>query len=51
MMSLFYLRQNLDVRGIKPSSISLPDMSMATDVTGACIMLRDEAAAIIKREA
>lgn len=51
MMALFYLRQNLDIRGIKPSSISLPDISMATDVTGACIMLRDEATTAIKREA
>lgn len=50
-MTLFYLRQNLDLRGIKPSSISLPDMSMATDVVSASRLLVEDAERQIKAAA
>ena len=43
LMTEFYVRQNLDLRGIKPSSISMPDLSMSTDVKTICDMLMDKA--------
>jgi hypothetical protein len=51
MMTLFFLRQNLDIRGIKPSSISMPDLSMATDLRGACELLKATAVEEIKAAA
>lgn len=50
-MTLYYLRQNLDLRGIKPSSISLPDMSMATDLASASRLLVEDAERQIKASA
>lgn len=49
--SVAYLRQNLDLRGIKPSSISMPDLSMSTDVNAAVSALFDRAEASIKASA
>jgi hypothetical protein len=51
MMTLFFLRNNLDLRGIKPSSISMPDLSMSTDLKSACDMLKDAALDEIKAAA
>lgn len=51
MMALFYLRNNLDLRGIKPSSINMPDLSMSTDLRSACDMLKDAALDEIKAAA
>ncbi len=48
MMVLYFLRQNLDIRGIKPSSISMPDLSMSTDLASACSLLKDAATEAIK---
>ncbi len=48
MMVLYFLRQNLDIRGIKPSSISMPDLSMSTDLASACALLKDAALEAIK---
>ena len=48
LMAEVYLRQNLDLRGIKPSSISMPDLSMSTDVKTVCDMLTQQAESQIK---
>ena len=50
-MTLFYLRQHLDLKGVKPSSINLPDMSMATDMVSACRLLEEHAEKEIKAQA
>jgi len=51
MMTLFFLRNNLDLRGIKPSSIAMPDLTMTTDLKSACDMLKDAALDEIKAAA
>ena len=51
LMAEVYLRQNLDLRGIKPSSISMPDLSMSTDVKTVCEMLTAQAESQIKSAA
>ncbi len=47
-MSLFYLRNHLDLAGIKPSSLSMPDLSMSTDFASACNLLQENAIKDIK---
>lgn len=51
MMSLYYVRQHLDLAGIKPSSISMPDLSMSTDLNGSLSELKDAAITAIKAAA
>ena len=51
MMAIFFLRQHLDLKGIKPSSISMPDLSMATDVRSMCDLAKDLAVEAIKASA
>lgn len=51
MMALFFLRQHLDLKGVKPSSISMPDLSMATDVRSMCDLAKDMAVEAIKSSA
>lgn len=51
MMSIFYLRQHLDLKGIKPSSISMPDLSMSTDLRSMCDLAKDMAVEAIKARA
>ena len=51
LMAQVYLRQNLDLRGIKPSSISMPDLSMSTDIKTVCDMLTQQAEQQIKNAA
>lgn len=50
-MSLYYLRTHLDLAGIKPSSISMPDLSMATDFRSASELLKTDAIEAIKAQA
>ena len=50
-MTLFYLRNYLDTAGIKPSSISLPDISMSTDFRSACDLLLQDATEQIRAAA
>ncbi len=50
-MTLYYLRQYLDTAGIKPSSISMPDLSMATDVRAMCELAKANAVEAIKATA
>lgn len=50
-MTLFYLRNHLDTAGIKPSSLSLPDISMATDFKSACELLLKDATDQIRNAA
>lgn len=50
-MSLYFLRTHLDLAGIKPSSISMPDLSMATDFRSASELLKNDAIEAIKSEA
>ena len=47
-MAEVYLRRNLDLRGIKPSSINMPDLSMSTDLNTVCGRLEEEALTAIK---
>ena len=47
-MTMFYLRHNLDIRGIKPSSIDMPGLSMSTDFASACDILKTSASEDIK---
>lgn len=51
LMAQVFLRQNLDLRGIKPSSISMPDLSMSTDIRAMCDSLTAEAKRQIKASA
>ena len=51
LMALFFLRQHLDLKGVKPSSISMPDLSMATDVRSMCDQAREMAVEAIKAQA
>ena len=51
LMAQVYLRENLDLRGIKPSSISMPDLSMSTDLRSICDKLTEDAMAQIKSAA
>lgn len=51
LMAEVYLRQNLDLRGIKPSSISMPDLTMSTDLKTVCDMLTGQAEEQIKAAA
>lgn len=51
MMAIYFLRQHLDLAGIKPSSISMPDLSMATDVRSMCDLAKDMAVEAIKAQA
>lgn len=51
LMAEVYLRQNLDLRGIKPSSINMPGLSMSTDVKTVCDMLTEQAEEQIKSAA
>lgn len=51
LMAEAYLRRNLDLRGIKPSSISMPDLSMSTDLNTIIGKLEDEAMTQIKSAA
>ena len=51
LMAEAYLRRNLDLRGIKPSSISMPDLSMSTDLASACRILQESAETAIKSKA
>ena len=48
LMTEYYIRQNLDMRGIKPSSINMPGLSMSTDLRTACDMLMEQAQQQIK---
>ena len=48
LMAQVFLRQNLDLRGIKPSSISMPDLSMSTDMRAVCDTLTAQAETQIK---
>ena len=48
LMAEVYLRQNLDLRGIKPSSINMPGLSMSTDLKTVCDMLTEQAEEQIK---
>lgn len=50
-MTVYYLRQHLDMAGVKPSSISLPGITMATDLASACRLLMESAEGAIKKEA
>lgn len=50
-MTIYYLRTHLDLAGIKPSSISLPDISMSTDFRSAAELLKDDALSAIKSAA
>ena len=51
MMTVYFLRQHLDLAGIKPSSISMPDLSMSTDLNGSLSELKDAAITAIKSAA
>lgn len=51
MMAIFFLRNHLDLAGIKPSSINMPDLSMATDVRTMCELAKDMAVEAIKSAA
>lgn len=51
LMAQVFLRQNLDLRGIKPSSISMPDLSMSTDMRAMCDTLTAQAETQIKSAA
>lgn len=51
LMAQVFLRQNLDLRGIKPSSISMPDLSMSTDMRAVCDSLTAEARKQIRQAA
>ena len=51
LMAQVYVRQNLDLRGIKPSSINMPGLSMSTDVKTVCDMLTEQAESQIKSAA
>ena len=48
LMAQVFLRQNLDLRGIKPSSISMPDLSMSRDMRAVCDTLIEQAETQIK---
>ncbi len=50
-MALYYLRAHLDLAGIKPSSISMPDLSMSTDFRSASELLKADAIEAIKAQA
>ena len=50
-MTVYVLRNYLDLRGIKPSSISMPDLSMSTDVRSMCELAYDTAVRSIKSTA
>ena len=50
-MTIYYLRHNLDIRGIKPSSINMPGLSMSTDFRSACDILKESALDEIKAAA
>ncbi len=50
-MAIYYLRQHLDLAGIKPSSITMPDLSMSTDVRTMCELAKDNAVEAIKAAA
>jgi len=47
-MSIYFLRVHLDLAGIKPSSISMPDLSMSTDFASATNQLIESALADIR---
>lgn len=47
-MAIYYLRHNLDLRGIKPSSIDMPGLKMSTDFASACDILKTSALEDIK---
>lgn len=51
LMAQVFLRENLDLRGIKPSSISMPDLSMSTDLRSICDKLTEDAMSQIKSAA
>lgn len=51
MMSLWFVRQHLDLAGIKPSSITMPDLAMSTDLNSALTALKDGAIEAIKAAA
>ena len=51
LMAQVFLRDNLDLRGIKPSSINMPGLSMSTDVKTVCDMLTEQAESQIKSAA
>ena len=48
LMAEVYLRQNLDLRGIKPTTINMPGLSMSTDLKTTCDMLTEQAQQQIK---
>lgn len=48
LMTVFFLRQYLDLKGVKPSTLSLPDISMATDVRSMCELAKSAAVEQIK---
>lgn len=50
-MTIYCLRNYLDLRGIKPSSISMPDLSMSTDVARMCELAYESAVRSIKSSA
>lgn len=50
-MTIYCLRNYLDLRGIKPSSISMPDLSMSTDVKSMCELAYETAMRQIKSSA
>ena len=45
------MRTHLDLAGIKPSSISMPDLSMSTDFRSAAELLKTDAMEAIKAAA
>jgi len=47
----YNVRKNLDMRGIKPSSLSMPDLSMSTDLASILNKLYEQAVQAIKDEA
>lgn len=47
-MTVYLLRNYLDLRGIKPSSITMPDLAMSTNVREMCQLAYDSAVRQIK---
>lgn len=48
MMTIYFLRTHLDLAGIKPSSLNLPDLAMSTDMVSASRLLMETAEKDIK---
>lgn len=48
LMTVYFLRNHLDLKGVKPSSISMPDLSMSTDIRAMCELAKTTAVEQIK---